>query len=355
MLRWLAPTKPKNRWTPNRRLNSFRPSFESLENRLYLSASGLITTAIQPISSASTVQVSSAQTTTCTSQPPQACDNTATTTRNTCVTVDVCANDTCTNGTIDPKSVCIVCKPCHGTVKVDGKTGVVTYTPSKNYTGTDSFCYTVRDKTGKCSNVATCCLTVTPPNCPPKASNDSATTCKNTPVTINVLCNDTDKDGSIDPRTVVICKAPKHGTTCVDPCTGAVTYTPDSNYCGSDTFTYKVKDCNGAYSNVASVCVTVTAPKQAPEVCNDSVSGKVNKSIVCKVAANDPNPGGSIDWNTLCVVDQPCHGTVKVDSTGKITYTPDCNYCGVDTFTYQVKDKNGLCSNVATVCLTVKG
>ncbi len=288
-------------------------------------------------------------------QGPVANDDSATTPKNTCVTINVLANDTDSSGTIKPSCVTIVSNPKYGKVKVDSRTGAVTYTPNKNYTGPDCFTYKVKDSNGTYSNVAKVSLTVTAPNCPPTASNDSATTCKNAPVTVNVLANDKDKDGSIDPTSVVICKAPKHGTTCVNPNTGAITYTPASNYCGSDTFTYKVKDNQGAYSNVATVCVTITKPNQAPQANNDSVSGKKNKSIVVKVVANDRDPDGLLDLKSLCVVGKPCHGTVKIDAnTGTITYTPDRNYCGIDIFTYKVKDKAGLWSNVATVCLTVK-
>src|SRR5262249_12543213 len=151
------------------------------------------------------------------------------------------------------------------------------------------------------------------------------------------------------PRTVEICKGPAHGTVCVDPCTGEVTYTADCNYSGKDKFTYKVQDCNGNWSNVASVCVTVTSPRQTAELCNSSVSVAKNKCTTIKPEVRGATSDCAPDWCTLCVVDQPCHGTIKVDAkTGKITYTPDKNYCGCDTFTYQVKDKQGRCLNVAT-------
>ena len=69
-------------------------------------------------------------------------------------------------------------------------------------------------------------------NQPPVAGNDSATTTKNTAVTINVLSNDSDPDGSINVKSVAIVAKPKHGTVSVDSKTGVVTYTPAKNYTG---------------------------------------------------------------------------------------------------------------------------
>ena len=94
-------------------------------------------------------------------------------------------------------------------------------------------------------------------NLAPVAVNDAATTNKNTAVTINVLANDSDPDGTINPTTVTIVSGASHGTTSVNPTTGAVTYTPAANYVGPDSFTYKVKDNLGVDSNVATVSITV--------------------------------------------------------------------------------------------------
>ena len=370
MLRWATLANSKLGSPQNRKLASFGPTFETLENRFVLSAASFVPTnlslansaafaaaqasfnAAQTILNATQANLNAGRI----AQPPQALGNSACTTQNTCTTIDVLCNDRCTNSAIDPKSVKIVGNPIHGTVKVDAQTGCVTYTPCNNYTGCDTFCYTVKDKSGRCSNVATCCVTVSPPVCPPTACNDSATTCKDTPVKICVLANDRARVGAIDPKTVKICGAPAHGTTSVDPCTGQVTYTPESGYCGSDTFTYKVKDCCGNWSNVASVCVTVGRPKQSVDLCNASVCVTKNCSTMIKCGTWDGGSDCAPDWNTLCIVQQPCHGTVKVDScTGKITYTPSANYCGSETFTYQVKDWQGRCSNVATCCVTVAG
>ena len=93
-------------------------------------------------------------------------------------------------------------------------------------------------------------------NDPPVANDDSANTDEDTPVDIDVVGNDVDSDGVIDPTTVVIVTDVSNGIASVNPTTGVVTYTPDTGYVGSDSFTYTVQD-DGAVSNEATVLITV--------------------------------------------------------------------------------------------------
>ena len=90
----------------------------------------------------------------------------------------------------------------------------------------------------------------------PTATNDSAGTIQSTPVTINVIANDTDPDGTIDPTTLTITNAAGNGTAIANT-NGTVTYTPTTGFTGTDTFKYTVKDNDGATSNEATVTVTV--------------------------------------------------------------------------------------------------
>jgi hypothetical protein len=94
-------------------------------------------------------------------------------------------------------------------------------------------------------------------NIAPVANADSATTPEDTAVAIDVLANDTDADGTVDPATVAVVSAPANGGTAVNATTGAITYTPNAGFAGLDTFTYTVNDDDGATSNAATVSVTV--------------------------------------------------------------------------------------------------
>jgi ELWxxDGT repeat protein len=115
-------------------------------------------------------------------------------------------------------------------------------------------------------------------NIPPVASNDSASTASGAPVTINVLANDTDSDGSIDTTSVQIVSQPAHGTASVTS-SGSIVYTPTAGYSGSDSFTYSEKDNQGAASNAATVTIAVSA-SSAPSTGGGSGGGGGGASLI---------------------------------------------------------------------------
>jgi hypothetical protein len=94
----------------------------------------------------------------------------------------------------------------------------------------------------------------------PTAFPDRATTAENKAIAINVLANDSDPVGTINPRSVKVSTAAAHGTTSVNATTGAVTYTPAANFYGTDTFRYTVANTLGQVSAPATVSVTVDPP-----------------------------------------------------------------------------------------------
>lgn len=185
---------------------------------------------------------------------PVAIDDVVRTNTNTPLTISVLANDSDSDGTLTRASVVVVAAASHGTTSVNPTTGAITYKPATNFTGPDSFIYQVRDNLGAVSNAATVSILV---DTPPVAANDTATTLKNFPVVVPVLGNDRDTDGTINASSVTIVGQVSHGTTSVNAATGAITYTPASNYFGPDSFTYKVKDNLGVFSNVATVSINV--------------------------------------------------------------------------------------------------
>jgi len=189
---------------------------------------------------------------------PVANNDTATTTAGTAVTINVLANDSDSDGTLDPATVTVASAAANGTTTVNTSSGAITYSPNAGFSGNDSFTYTVKDNAGASSNAATVSVTVTAANAAPVAVNDSASTTAGTAVTINVLANDSDSDGTLDPATVTVASAAANGTTTVNTSSGAITYSPNAGFSGNDSFTYTVNDNAGAGSNAATVSVTVS-------------------------------------------------------------------------------------------------
>ena len=176
------------------------------------------------------------------------------------VTIDVLSNDS-DDGELDVSSVL----PSIPEAVVNTADGSITYSPTE---GTDTgnpvtFTYTVKDDAGLISNVATVTVVVTPaPNLAPLAVNDVDEVTSIVAIDIDVVANDTDADGSIDPSTVAInnaanpdLKRPDHGHTEVNPTTGFITYFPATGVAPGtiDSFEYTVKDSEGLESEPATV------------------------------------------------------------------------------------------------------
>ncbi len=179
---------------------------------------------------------------------------------------------------------------------------------------------------------------------PPVAVDDSATTNEDTPVTINVLANDTDVDG--DALTVSSVTQGTNGAVTIAD--NKVTYTPNADFNGTDSFTYKAKD-GSLDSNDATVTITVNAVNDAPVAVDDSATTDEDTSVTIDVLANDTDvDGGAL---TVSSVTQGTNGAVTI-ADNKVTYTPNADFNGTDTFTYTVNDGNAG-TDTATVNITV--
>ncbi|MNJ86419.1 hypothetical protein D3C87_39130 [compost metagenome] len=288
---------------------------------------------------------------------PVANGDTATTDENAPVVIDVPSNDTDPEGNIDLTSVTIVDQPSNGTVTVDPTTGEITYTPNPGFNGTDTLIYSICD-TGMpvLCDTALVIITVNPVNDPPVANGDTETTDEDTPVVIDVTSNDTDPDGNLDITSVTIVDQPSNGTVTVDPLTGEITYTPNSNFNGTDTLIYSICDTGmPVLCDTALVIITVNPVNDAPVANDDTATTNEDTPVVINVPSNDTDPDGNIDNTSVTVVDQPSNGTVTVDPlTGEITYTPNPGFNGTDTLVYSICDTGMpvLC-DTAVVVITI--
>ena len=289
------------------------------------------------------------------SESPVAVDDLATVPEDGSIDMDVLDNDTDPQNNIDPTTVTIVLAPLDGSALVNPVTGVITYTPDPDYQGSDFLEYRVCDLTGFC-DIAQVDITVTPVNDPPLVLNDNDETVEDTPVSTSVLLNDSDPHdapfSAMDPGTISIVAGPSNGSIVTDPFSGLITYTPDPDFFGSDSYTYRVCD-NGfplpELCDNALVVITVT-PVDDPIVAIDDVDATaIGVPVEVEVLDNDIDPDGDIDPLSVAVIIPPANGVANPLADGSVRYTPDAGFSSVDTFSYRVCDLNGNCDSAIVV------
>ncbi|NNM16577.1 MAG: tandem-95 repeat protein, partial [Bacteroidia bacterium] len=384
-------------------------------------------------------------------QCPQAVSDSDTTLENTAITFNPLANDTDDNG-LDSSSVAIISGPLNGVATVNPITGQITYTPNSGFIGNDQLSYLVCDfglpvccdtanviltvlscplpiaNAGAdqllCDTITTTSLSANAPgagengvwsvisgnamivdtnsattlvtglstgsntlvwtisnqcgistdtlvlnvldtincciNLPLSAIDDTASMAEDTPVTIFVLSNDIDPEGKIDASSLVVVDAPAKGNYTVDNILGTVTYIPEVNYFGVDSFTYSVCDtgCLVVNCDTATVRLLVNSVNDCPTAMDDSVTTDKNIAIDINVAANDTfDVDGFVDSTSVSIVSFPSNGIASVDNfTGQISYIPFFDFLGPDTLVYLICDDGiPICCDTATVFIKVAG
>ncbi|HLO92001.1 MAG TPA: HYR domain-containing protein, partial [Lentimicrobium sp.] len=188
------------------------------------------------------------------SAPPVAVDDNSTTDINTAVTINVLANDTdCANDLV-PSTVINTSEPTHGTVVLNAD-GSFTYTPENDYTGSDSFTYTVCDAEGLCDEALVSITIEGTPVIQLIAVDDEYTTAFNTEKEVMNLENDIYPE-QVSP-VITILDQPLHGTITLHGDMSA-TYKPQADYYGTDTYRYILSDLNGmARADTAITVITI--------------------------------------------------------------------------------------------------
>ncbi|EOX4935878.1 tandem-95 repeat protein [Vibrio alginolyticus] len=219
--------------------------------------------------------------------------------------------------------------------------GIATFTPTADWNGSETLTFTATDPSGE-SVSQTVNFTVAPVA---DIVADNATVVEDTPTIIKVLGNDTfegdDKVVSLDTN-----NGPANGTVSVNP-DGSVTYTPNDNYHGADSFTYIVT--SGGVSESTTVNVDVTPVNDAPVAKDDTAVTDEDTPVTIDVLPNDTD----IDGDTLSIQSASvpeAQGTVEIVD-GKLVFTPAENFHGDAEITYTVTD--GSLTDQATVNVTV--
>ena len=184
------------------------------------------------------------------------------------------------------------------------------YTPANNFTGNDSFTYSVKDTEGASTLAATVTVTVVPVNDAPLANPDFATTAEETPVSIDVLANDSDSDNALNVNSLSIASGPSNGSAVVESTTGTILYTPKKDYTGNDSFTYSIQDVEGTTSLAATVTITVTPVNDAPVAVDDAALTDKNSSVNIQILLNDFDVDNEVVPSFVVITDTQNHGTI---------------------------------------------
>jgi hypothetical protein len=265
------------------------------------------------------------------------------------VDIHVVANDT--NPDLRPLKVFSATQPPTGTgtVQINNPSdGHILYTPPPSVFGTITFTYRVtNDVCAVSANSATVTVRV---NGKPVANNVGATTPTNTFKVIALSA--TDPDGNT-PLTYTVTSAPSAGSVANNG-DGTVTYDATDVPNGTTvTFNYTATDTLGAVSNTATVTVLINAPLVAGD---DTATTTARTPVTITVLANDT--GGTPPRSVVNLTQPTNGGTVVLNATGTVTYTPGgpgTGVCpsGTGAFTYQARDSVGGTSNTANVTVTV--
>ncbi len=249
----------------------------------------------------------------------------------------VLVNDSDSNG--DRLSANIAGPPTSGTVSL-GSDGHYTYVPDPGFVGTDTFTYTADD--GSVSS-APATVTITVTNTTPVAADDAWSLGKNGTLSVpapGVLSNDSDADG--DSLAAVLVSGPANGSLSL-AADGSFTYTPDTGFAGTDSFSYSAGD--GISTSTATVTMTIT--NATPVSASDGLATWRNTALVLAapgILANDRDANG--DALSAVLVTDVANGTLALAADGSLSYTPTPGFVGSDSFTYTAFD--GTASSAGT-------
>jgi len=160
--------------------------------------------------------------------------------------------------------------------------GAVTYTPNADWHGSEVLTYTVTS--GGVTETATLTVTILPVA---DAVNDAVTIDEDGATTLNVLANDGFEDLG---RTLTAVSAPANGAVGFTAA-GAVTYTPNAHWSGTETLTYTVTA--GGMTETGTFTITVTPVADAPTLTVNAASGNEDTAIALSVATALVDTDGS--------------------------------------------------------------
>ena len=231
----------------------------------------------------------------------------------------------------------LLSSPSNGTAVVDGNGSspeFFTYQPNANYHGSDSFSVLVSD--GDANDSITINLTINPVDDPAVISGDtSGVLNEDSSVTGDI--NATDIEGLTDGSYFSISSTATNGTSSIDATDGNWTYSPSSNFYGTDSFTVTITDDDG---NTSTQLISLTInPVDDPSVISGDINGTTNEDTFITGDINATDIDGLTDGSYFSISTVPTNGTSSIDATyGNWTYSPSPNFYGTDSFTVTITD-----------------
>lgn len=279
---------------------------------------------------------------------PIALNDSYTTSEDTVLSVDassgVLANDTDDDG--DVLSAVLIADVPLGALTFNSD-GSFDYTPPQDFFGTTTFSYAATDEQAT-SSEALVTLSVSAVNDPPVAVDDAFTTDEDTPLSGDVLVNDSDPEN--DSLSALLIADVSSGALVFNS-DGLFTYTPNTDFFGVDSFVYELSD--GALTDIATVTIDVMPQNDLPVALDEAYSGTEDTQLLVTapgVLANDTDADG--DTLTPILVSDVATGTLVLNTDGSFTYDPPLDFNGTTTFTYATSDGVAT-SSEATVTLSV--
>ena len=267
------------------------------------------------------------------SRAPTASDQSVVTTEDASVQIKLMASDP----DRDALTYAIVTPPQNGSFI--GTAPQLIYLPQTNFNGSDTFTFKANDGAID-SNIATVSITITPVDNAPIADSQALTTSEDTALTITLIATEVDGQS----LTYVVVSQPSHGSLSGN--VPNLTYMPQANFTGADAFTFRANDGN-LDSKTTTIAVKVTAVNDTPQAHNRWVSTYQDRAVAVGLTTTEVDGDGL----TYFLLSTPSNGALS-GTAPNLTYTPNPNYAGSDSFTFKVND--GIVdSNTATVSITV--
>lgn len=227
-------------------------------------------------------------------------------------------------------------------VSINGAAQTTTYQLFPGYYGPDQCAVRASDGKGG-SDTITINVTVVLGEHAPVASDGSLTTDEDTAASGTLSATDVNSGDTL----TYAATQPAHGRVTVNAATGDYTYTPSTDFNGTDSFTFTASDGQQT-SNAATVIVTVNAVNDAPVAANQAVATDEDNAVTITPTGSDVDN----DALTYTIASQPTNGSARDNGDGTFTYQPSLDFHGDDSFTITASDGD-LSSAPATISVTV--